>query len=106
MQTIPAPFPLSSWTSKIVNPLNQKAVLSTMSSIMPDIMLFMATVSVGWLVWSFWYRVSPAKSLPGIPLVEFDGDNSRERYTSDIASLIGKGYDTVRTLHCRLFVTL
>ena len=75
------------------NPLNQKAVLSTMSSIMPDIMLFMATVSVGWLVWSFWYRVLPAKSLPGIPLVEFDGDNSRERYTSDIASLIGKGYE-------------
>lgn len=40
----------------------------------------------------------PAKSLPGIPLVQFGGSNSREKYTSDAGSLIGKGYDTVRTI--------
>ncbi|KAI7774072.1 hypothetical protein LA080_009309 [Diaporthe eres] len=61
-------------------------------------MLLTAALSVGWLVWSLWYKVSPARRLPGIPLVEFDGDNSRERYTSDAASLVGKGYDTTSTM--------
>lgn len=52
---------------------------------------FAAAVSVGWLLWNLWDNVfdmvSPAKSLPGIPLVKFDGDNSRERYVSDAGSL-------------------
>lgn len=65
---------------------------------MVKVILFTALLSVGWLVWRFWPRDSPAKSLPGITLVEFDGDNSRERYTREIASLIGKGYDVVRPL--------
>ncbi|KAI1149219.1 cytochrome P450 [Nemania diffusa] len=46
---------------------------------------------------SFWGKVSPAKSPSGIPLVEFDGDNSGEPYTSDPGSLLRKGYD----LHTR-----
>ncbi|KAI8633139.1 hypothetical protein F5Y19DRAFT_471398 [Xylariaceae sp. FL1651] len=41
-------------------------------------------------------KTSPARSLPGIPLVEFGGGNSRERYTSDAGSLLIKGYDTIR----------
>ncbi|KAI0842522.1 cytochrome P450 [Hypoxylon sp. FL0890] len=61
---------------------------------MSPIMLFTAAVSVAWLLWNLWGKVSPAKSLPGIPLVEFDGDNSRERYTSDVGSLLSKGYET------------
>lgn len=77
-----------------------------MVSITSPIMLVTAAFSVGWLVWSLWYMVSPTKSLPGIPLVEFDGDNSRERYTSDAASLVGKGYDTVRSFYRRLSLAL
>lgn len=79
-----------------------------MSPVMTPITLFTAALSVGWLVWSLWHKVSPAKLLPGIPLVEFDGDNSRERYTKEAASLVGKGYDTVRllTLLGRLSVAL
>ncbi|XXG98967.1 hypothetical protein Hte_005300 [Hypoxylon texense] len=61
---------------------------------MSPIILVTAVASVAWLLWSLWGKVSPAKSLPGIPLVEFDGDNSRERYTSDAGSLLSKGYDT------------
>lgn len=73
---------------------------------MPPIMLLTAILSVGWLVWGLWCKVSPVKGLPGIPLVEFDGDNSRERYTKDAADLLGKGYDSVRALHRCLFVAL
>lgn len=62
---------------------------------MSPILLFITALSCGWLVWSLWYKASPAKRLPGIPLVEFDGDNSREHYTSDAASLVGKGYEMV-----------
>ncbi|KAI8946243.1 cytochrome P450 [Xylaria longipes] len=64
-----------------------------MSAMMSPTMLSIAALSVGWLIWSIWDKVSPAKSLPGIPLVEFDGDNSRERYTSEAGSLLSKGYD-------------
>lgn len=74
-----------------------------MSAIMSPITLLTAGFSLGWLVWILWSKISPAKSLPGIPLVEFSGDNSRARYTSEAGSLLGKGYDTVRILHCRLF---
>ncbi|KAJ0121941.1 hypothetical protein J7T55_002451 [Diaporthe amygdali] len=69
-----------------------------MAPITSPIMVVAAAFSLGWLVWSLWHMVSPAKSLPGIPLVQFDGDNSRERYTSDAASLVGKGYDTTSTM--------
>lgn len=61
---------------------------------MSPIMLLTAVVFAAWLLCNLWGKVSPAKSLPGIPLVEFDGDNSRERYTSDAGSLLSKGYDT------------
>ncbi|KAJ2980388.1 hypothetical protein NUW58_g6955 [Xylaria curta] len=60
---------------------------------MSPVLLVITALSVGWLVWSLWEKVAPAKTLPGIPLVEFDGDNTRERYTSDAGSLLGKGYD-------------
>lgn len=62
-----------------------------MSSMVSPITFFTAALLVGWLVWILWHKVSPAKQRPGIPLVEFDGDNSRERYTKDAASLVGKG---------------
>ncbi|OTA96278.1 hypothetical protein M434DRAFT_19733 [Hypoxylon sp. CO27-5] len=61
---------------------------------MSPIILIAVAVSVGWLLWNLWGKVSPARSLPGIPLVEFDGDNSRERYTSDVGNLLRKGYET------------
>ncbi len=61
-------------------------------------LLFVAAVSVGWLAWRFWGTVSPAKLLLGVPLVEFDGDNSRERYAKDAGSLLDKGYDEVQFL--------
>ncbi|KAI0408374.1 cytochrome P450 [Xylaria palmicola] len=57
------------------------------------VLLLVAVLSVGWLTWTLWGKVSPAKSLAGIPLVEFDGDNSRDRYTREAGSLLGKGYD-------------
>ncbi|KAI0431654.1 cytochrome P450 [Xylaria sp. FL1042] len=57
------------------------------------VLLLVAVLSVGWLTWTLWRKVSPAKSLAGIPLVEFDGDNSRDRYTREAGSLLGKGYD-------------
>lgn len=72
-----------------------KPSVRRMFSTMSPILLFITALSCGWLVWSLWHKASPAKRLPGIPLVEFDGDNSRERYTSDAASLLGKGYDMV-----------
>lgn len=50
-----------------------------------------------WLATVLWRKVYPAKTLPGIPLVEFDGDNSRDRYTKEAASLLVKGYDNVST---------
>lgn len=77
-----------------------------MSSMMSPITFFTAALSVGWLVWSLWYKLSPAKQIPGIPLVEFDGDNSRERYTKDAASLVGKGYDMVRPFYSHLLPAL
>ncbi|KAI1424626.1 cytochrome P450 [Xylaria sp. FL1777] len=58
------------------------------------VLISTAAISIGWLLWMVWSKISPAKSLPGIPLVEFEGDNSRQRYTSDAASLLLKGYDT------------
>lgn len=73
---------------------------------MSPILLFITALSCGWLAWSLWCKASPARRLPDIPLVEFDGNNPRERYTSDAASLLGKGYDTVRTLYCHLFTAL
>ncbi|GAW16232.1 hypothetical protein ANO14919_056550 [Xylariales sp. No.14919] len=69
---------------------------------MSPVLLAIAVLSVGWLAWSLWEKVSPAKSLPGIPLVEFDGDNSRERYSSDAGSLLSKGYD-MHTRHGQPF---
>lgn len=66
-----------------------------MSPKMSPMLFLTAALSVGWLVWSLWYKVSPARRLPGIPLVEFDGNNSRERYTRDAASLVRKGYEKV-----------
>jgi hypothetical protein len=66
------------------------------------ITLITAALSLGWLAWTLCRKVSPAKRLPGIPLVEFDGDNSRERYASEAASLLVKGYDTFRTPRCHI----
>lgn len=66
---------------------------------MSPVLLLIAVLSVGWLAWSLWGKVSPAKSLLGVSLVELDGENSRERYASDSKSLLSKGYDMVRTLH-------
>ncbi|KAI1772403.1 cytochrome P450 [Hypoxylon cercidicola] len=64
-----------------------------MSAILSPITLFTAAVSVAWLLWNLLGKVSPAKSLPGIALVEFDGDNSKERHTSEAGSLLSKGYE-------------
>lgn len=59
--------------------------------------LFIVTaLSAAWIGWRYWCTVVPASILPGIPLVEFDGDNSRERYTKDATRLLGIGYDKVR----------
>lgn len=71
-----------------------------MSLITLSAMLLTAGLSLAWLAWTLWGKISPSKSLPGIPLVEFSGDNSRERYTSDAGSLLGKGYDTVSDEFC------
>ncbi|KAF7536902.1 hypothetical protein G7054_g4175 [Neopestalotiopsis clavispora] len=65
-----------------------------MSSITSPITLITAIVTIGWLAWKFWENVSPAKSLPGIPTVEFDENNTRQRYTTEAGSLLGKGYET------------
>ncbi|KAI1381699.1 hypothetical protein F4677DRAFT_439515 [Hypoxylon crocopeplum] len=62
-----------------------------MSGILSPITLFTAAVLVAWLLWNLRGKVSSAKSLPSIPLVEFDGDNSRERHTSEAGSLLSKG---------------
>lgn len=55
-----------------------------------------AALSIGWLVWKLWENNSPAKKLPGIPLVEFAENNSRQRYATEAGSLLGRGYETVR----------
>ncbi|KAI4862257.1 cytochrome P450 [Hypoxylon rubiginosum] len=65
-----------------------------MSAMVSPTMLFTAVISVAWLLWNLYGKVSLAKSLPGIPLVEFEGDNSRERYPSDAGNLLSKGYET------------
>lgn len=69
---------------------------SAMSSITSPITLITAILTIGWLAWKFWENVSPAKSLPGIPTVEFDENNTRQRYATEAGSLLGKGYETVR----------
>ncbi|KAI1114346.1 cytochrome P450 [Nemania sp. NC0429] len=60
---------------------------------MSSVLILVAILAVGWLTWTLWGKVSPAKSLACISLVEFDGDNSRDRYTREAGSLLGKGYD-------------
>ncbi|KAI1329406.1 cytochrome P450 [Xylariaceae sp. FL0255] len=66
------------------------------------VVLSTIAISLGWIFWLVWPKILPAKSIRGIPLVEFKGDNSRQRYTSDAASLLVKGYNTY-TKHGRPF---
>ncbi|KAH9904511.1 cytochrome P450 [Xylariomycetidae sp. FL2044] len=59
-----------------------------------SLVIILTTVgSVSWLVWALWRKTSPATTLPGIPLVEFEGDNTKERYVSDAGTLLSRGYD-------------
>jgi hypothetical protein len=69
--------------------------LSAMSIVISPIAILTAALSIAWLVWKFWEITSPAKSLRGVPLVEFDENNTRQRYATEAGSLLGKGYETV-----------
>lgn len=59
----------------------------------PILILTTTVLSIAYSAWVFWGKMALVKGLPGIPMVEFDGDNSKDRYTSDAGSLLRKGYD-------------
>lgn len=58
-------------------------------------LLGVTACTAGLLAWRLWYNKAPATALPGVQLVEFDGDNSRERYAKEAASLLQQGYNKV-----------
>ncbi|KAI0141717.1 cytochrome P450 [Xylariaceae sp. FL1272] len=60
---------------------------------MSPILALTTIASVIWLAWNIWSKISPSTAMPGIPLVEFDDGNTRERYTADAGSLLVKGYN-------------
>lgn len=98
----PPPFAFF-WTSKL-SCLANSSVQSLLLTMSP-ILLLITALLCGWLVWTFWFKASPAERLPGIPLVKFTRDNSREQYISDATSLSGKGYDMVEP-YCHLSIAL
>jgi len=59
-------------------------------------MLFvLSLVVIGIATWLFQTRRRTPSSQLGIPYVQFEGDNSMARYTTETETILSKGYEQV-----------
>lgn len=68
-----------------------------MSAFTTVLTVLIGIASLVLLAKNMWRKGNPSEHLPGIPLVEFDGDNSKERYIKYTDALVMKGYEQVST---------
>lgn len=66
-----------------------------MSAFTTILTVLIGIASLVLLAKNVWRKGNPSEYLPGIPLVEFDGDNSEERYIKNTDALVTKGYEQV-----------